>query len=126
MSDATGRWDIHVMELATGKRWIVSTEGGYSPIWTRDGSMIVYRSSQEQIRAVTVKTDPTFSTAPSHMAARTDPGRHARSYDVTRDGGQILVGTADIFGDDSTKETRPRITVTLNWFEELNRRVPAR
>jgi serine/threonine-protein kinase len=124
-SDATGRWDIHVMEIATGKRWIVSTETGYDPTWTRDGSRIAYRTSQEEIRAVTVRTDPAFAADPSELMTVTDPSRHAREYDVSRDGQRVLVGTADIFGGDFTKETRPRITVVLNWFEELKRRVPA-
>ena len=30
-SDETGRWDIHVAEIATGRRWIVSSDECYSP-----------------------------------------------------------------------------------------------
>jgi len=124
VSDATDRWDIHVMEIATGKRWIVSNESGYDPTWTRDGSRITYRTNQEVLRAVAVRTEGTFSAGSSEIAAQTDPSRHAREYDVSRDSKRVLIGTADIYGGNSAKETRPRVSVVLNWFEELERQVP--
>jgi serine/threonine protein kinase len=40
-SDETGRWDIHVMEIASKRRSIISSVEGHFPIRTRDGNRIL-------------------------------------------------------------------------------------
>ena len=55
------------------------------------------------------------------MEYRLDASRHGRVYDMTSDGNRALVGTTERADPDT--ETRPRITVQTNWFEQLERRV---
>jgi serine/threonine protein kinase len=119
-SDETGRWDIHVMEIATGRRWIVSSEG-YSPFWTHDGKRIMYMSDSEQFLGIDVETDPQFKASEPALAVRLDSRIGGQAFDVTHDGGQILVGAED--SSDELAETRPRVTVVLNWFDHLKDRV---
>jgi Tol biopolymer transport system component len=119
-SDETGQWDVHVLEIATGRRWVVSSVDGYSPFWTRDGERIMYMSGSESFMSVDVRTDPEFTATDAVLAVRIDTSRMGQTFDVTRDGGQVLV-TTDVVGDGSF-ETRPRVTVVMNFFAQLRAR----
>lgn len=58
-SDETGRPEVYARTFAgSGKRWRVSTDGGCTPVWRRDGSEIDYVAADEQITAVTVSPSP--------------------------------------------------------------------
>jgi serine/threonine protein kinase len=123
-SDETGRWDVHVLEIETGRRWIVTPEQGYDPRWARDGSRILYRTTTSQIKGVMVTMQPDFAVSDPFVAFETDLARHSRMFTTTRDGSRILLGNADVV-QETTAETRPRVTVVLNWFDELGSRAPA-
>jgi Tol biopolymer transport system component len=119
-SDETGQWDIHVLEIATGRRWVVSSVDGFSPFWTRDGARIMYMSGSESFMSVDVRTDPEFTATDAVLAVRIDTSRMGQTFDVTRDGSQVLV-TTDVVGDGSF-ETRPRVTVVMDFFGDLRAR----
>ena len=119
-SDETGRWDIHVAEISTGRRWIVSSDEGYFPFWTRDGKHIMYRVGSQASLSVGVTTEPQFSTTDSRPDFEFDAARQVQMFDVTRDGQCALIGARE--HQDSTAETRPRVVVVLNWFEKLAER----
>ena len=122
-SDETGRWDIHVMEIETGRRWIVTPDGGYSPTWTRDGKRILFfGGGTGGLFAVSVTTDPDFSAGEPQRVFLSDYRRYSQDYDVSADGRRLLIGATEV--DDTAVETRERITVVLDWFDELERRVP--
>jgi len=62
LSDESGRSEIYVRpfpEVNAGK-WLISASGGYSPLWSRDGRELFYRSGDATI-SVSVKTNQTFS-----------------------------------------------------------------
>ena len=120
-SDETGRWDIHVTEIATGRRWIVSSEEGYFPFWTRDGRHIMYRVGSRGSLSLDVTTAPQFSTTTPVSLFEFDAARQVQMFDITRDGQQALIGARE--HQDSSAETRPRVVVVLNWFEKLAERV---
>ena len=121
-SDETGRWDIHVLEIATGRRWIVSAVSGFSPVWTRDGKSIIYLGSADEMYRVAVNIVPEFTASDPELAFTIDLGRYGRNFDLTADGSRLLIGNSEA-EDDETVETRPRVTVVLNWFDELARRM---
>jgi Tol biopolymer transport system component len=55
-SDETGRQEIYVRTFPdSGRRWTVSTDGGHSPAWRRDGGEIYYVDAEERLTAVTVR-----------------------------------------------------------------------
>jgi serine/threonine protein kinase len=120
-SDETGRWDIHVAEISTGRRWIVSSEEGFFPYWTRDGKYIMYRAGSLGSLGLEVTTTPQFSTTTPVSLFEFDAARQVQMFDVTRDGQQALIGARE--HQDSSAETRPRVVVVLNWFEKLAGRV---
>lgn len=116
-SDETGRWDIHVKEIDTGRRWIVSSDEGFFPFWTRDGKHIIYRSDSQVTISLDVATAPLFATTPTAQTFDFDATRQVQMFDVTRDGQRVLIGAREHL--DSAAETRPRVVVVLNWFEKL-------
>jgi len=120
-SDETGRWDVHVTEIATGRRWIVSSEEGYFPFWTRDGKHIMYRVGSQASLSVGVTTEPEFSTTDPIPLFEFDAARQVQMFDITRDGQYALIGARE--HQDSNAETRPRVVVDLNWFDKLPERV---
>ena len=120
-SDETGRWDVHVIELATGRRWIVSTGDAYTPLWSRDGRHILFVSGEE-LMSVTVSTEPEFSASEPVAAFRQDVRRHGQTYDTTADGSRMLIGSVEETAD-RTQENRARVMVVLNWTAELARRL---
>jgi Tol biopolymer transport system component len=116
-SDETGRWDIHVTEIATGRRWIVSSVEGFFPFWTRDGNHIMYRVGSQGSLSLDVTTAPQFSTTTPVPVFEFDAARQVQMFDVTSDGQQALIGARE--HQDSSAETRPRVVVDLNWFAKL-------
>ena len=119
-SDETGRWDIHVKEIATGRSWTISAEPGYSPIWTRNGKRINYLSNSSLMQGIDVTTEPEFSAGDPDESFTMELDRHGRTFDVTADGSKLLIGI--VREEDQAVETRERVSVVLAWFTELEQR----
>jgi len=119
-SNETGRWDIYVMEIESRRRWLVSSVSGFFPIWTRDGNRIFYSASGSQYQ-LDVGTSPDFSFGEELLLFEWDRIRaDAVSMDATHDGERLLISYNE--DEDDTTEARPRITVDLNWFDEIEQR----
>ena len=94
------------------------------PVWTADGKELLFLSAG-RLMSSAISTSPTFKAGPPQVLfdARydeEDPGSpgHA-SYDVTPDGARFVFVDA---GDQRPRESAMHVVV--NWFEELQRRVP--
>jgi hypothetical protein len=77
--------------------------------------------------SVPITTKPTFSFGDAKLIPRlfmNAPPTAQRTYDVARDGTRFLALRTDV-GPDGLPMS-PQIQVVLNWFEELNARVPVR
>jgi Tol biopolymer transport system component len=118
-SDESGRWEVYV-EPYPGPRpkVMVSTEGGFQPVWSRDGKELYYRS-EDKVMGATFETEPEFKVTrieqlfEGQYLCRVD---HT-DYDVAPNGCFIMIREPE--------ESAPLgINVTLNWFEELKRLVP--
>ncbi len=121
-SDETGNLRIHVREIETGRRRTISTGLGTYPVWSRDGTEIIYRSGSGQRSVVEVTREPELSfSAPRPLF---EVANFDAQSDVTADGqrflGRLLVESVETEGEPATL----RINVVLNWFEELKQRVP--
>jgi serine/threonine-protein kinase len=114
-SDVSGRYEVHVRELAgEGRTWKVSAEGGEEPQWSTDGSALFYRNGTVWME-VPVTTKPTFSPGRPREALR---GPYLNviglSYRVSADGQRFLViRTAETDGLART------VNVISNWTSEL-------
>jgi serine/threonine protein kinase len=118
-SDETGNYQIYVRafsadgKLAPDKK-VISTTGGTSPVWRRDGSELFFIAADGQMMAASVKTGgaefefaapkPLFKTRTMSLE-----GGIYHEYDVSPDGQRFLIGT--LVGD--TKAPTP--TVIMNW-----------
>jgi Tol biopolymer transport system component len=111
----------------TGAKYLVSA--GNSPVWSPDGKQLFYLGTERnaaQIISVDVQTQPSFgvrNAMPLPIEGVTAFG--PRPYDITPDGKSFVV----IFPNPRPipdKVPPEQINVTLNWFEELLRRVPTK
>ena len=123
-SDASGQAEVYVRPFpnVNDGPWLISTGGGTKPMWGPYGHELFFRS-ESSVVAVPIQTEPTFTPGtpqllfdgPYWFAA---PGR---GYDITPDGKRFLIIKAQSVNEDAAPS---RITVVLNWFQELTERVP--
>ncbi|UCC99508.1 MAG: PD40 domain-containing protein, partial [Phycisphaerales bacterium] len=125
VSEESGQPEIYVWEYPDGGHWeMVSTDGGtgINPAWKRDGDgQELYYINDNQMMTVTVTSEPNFVVgAPEPLFKLPDgivPGTYlGRNYDVSDDGRFLMMKWSD--------NTRERLIVVRNWFEELKRLAP--
>jgi Tol biopolymer transport system component len=128
-SDRTGQFEIHARSLDNidAGEWPISRQGGISPRWSADGNEIFYwrdNGTTASIMAVRVAPSSTFQTEGPPIELFTGsfaaPGwQWDPHFDVARDGRFLMMKAHG-------RPNRPQITIVLNWFEELKRRVPTK
>ena len=122
-SNESGREEVYVRpfpEVGAG-RWQVSTGGGRTPLWSRNGKELFYLSPSNSIMGVQVEPGPLWrSSTPAQILQ----GQYfeagvgsPRTIDVAPDGRFLVIKQ----GGDSAPQS---LVVVQNWFEELKRRVP--
>jgi Tol biopolymer transport system component len=116
------RSEVYVRTLHGGAPRQISANGGSHARWSRDGREVFYLRAGGYMMSVPVNLTPalTFGKPVTLFQGRyVATGLGPPSYDVTSDGQRFLMVKP------SPEELAPgRIHVVLNWFEELNRRVP--
>jgi serine/threonine-protein kinase len=118
-SNESGRREIYVRPFPQrGGRWQVSTDGGSEPLWMHSGDELVYRSLDDDLVSVEVRTEPTFSVGARRVLFdaseyERDMGGHV-PYDITPDDQTFVF----IKQEGGSRD----VIVVLNWFEELLRR----
>jgi serine/threonine-protein kinase len=106
-SSDTGRWQVYVQRLSDGRRVLVSTSGGDHPVWSRDGTFVLYRTEGGLERANV-----------------SDAADGPRVGDITRLGTQKAVWIAGVAPDgriliDPRGSSSPTRAVTaLGWARE--------
>jgi len=131
VSAESGQPELFVQPFPpTGAKYQITTTGAISPLWSPDGKQIFYivaSGDTLQLSSVDVHTQPTFGFAnPTTLPIdKTAPrGNLVRPYDITPDGKQLLIVYRDSNAPDKPAQTQIRIT--LNWFSELQQRVPVK
>jgi Tol biopolymer transport system component len=127
LSDDGGTYEVYVQSFnAEGKlgtdRKRISTNGGLSPVWGRNGKELFYVSEDGMMMVVGINLTATEVqiTAPPKALFKTRMLAVASSsiyqeFDVTADGQRFLIGT--LIGE--TKSPRPKII--LNWHAALKK-----
>jgi Tol biopolymer transport system component len=129
-----GRFEVYVRPFpdVDRGRWQVSTSGGDSPLWSRDGRELFYRSG-DAVMAVSVKADAGFSPGtpkPLFRGAYVSFDLHVgrpdlNPWDISPDGKRFLMmKEAAPTGKPAAAESPRKINIVMNWLEELKQRVP--
>jgi eukaryotic-like serine/threonine-protein kinase len=113
VSDESGLFEVYVQSYpASSAKRRISTNGGRSPAWRKDGKELFYVAPDNRIMSVDIKTEPEFEASlpkvlfRTRMPALTEARNH---YVVTSDGQRFLVNTI------SEESTSAPISVLVNW-----------
>ncbi len=126
-SDESGQFEVYVRpypDTNAGGRWQISSRGGRQAVWSHDGHELFYRDFEGALMKVAVTLEPTFAPGPAEKLFQRDEYAGAgargggRTYDISPD------ATRFIMLKNHPGRTEPRLVVVLNWFSELERRVP--
>ena len=131
-SNSSGRFEIYVRPFpnAGGGQWQVSTGGGTTPLWARNGKELFYVGPDGALLRVLVEASS--ATWNAGTPAKLLEGRYftagggetlGRTYDASPDGQRFLMIKAP--GADATAAP-PSIIVVQHWDEELKRLVPTK
>ena len=123
-TDESGEFEVLVRPASgSGGQWQVSTGAGLLPRWSRDGKQLFYRIGRK-LWVVDVEASDDASAfragTPRLLFDDFDRSRMTSGYDVAPDGKAVLAPL-------SIQEDAPldRITVLVNWLDEVERIVPA-
>ena len=104
-SDESGTAEIYVQPFpGPGRRWQLSTGGGFFPVWSRDGSEIFFRDGQGRLSHVAVTAGADFDAGvPEALFPLADRDRqlgaqvrrHARRPALPGAGPHLRGGQAD-------------------------------
>ncbi|MCH7876484.1 MAG: serine/threonine-protein kinase [Gemmatimonadetes bacterium] len=118
VSNESGRDEVYVRPLPGpgGKRQI-STDGGTEPLWSLDGTELLYRGNDGNLYAVAIRTTPALSVGQRTVLFEDQHVRQSQhtNYDLNpRDGRFVMIkGSAE----------PTNLVVVLNWYEELRARM---
>ena len=129
-SNESGRREVYLRPFpGPGGKWQISSEGGLSPLWARNGKQLFYRredASGQQVWAVDVQGGPAFNPGKPRLLfnlhkVRAEGGEQHGCWDISLDGRRFLMVKLE------ERESRPLTEMILvqNWFDELRRLAPA-
>ncbi len=119
-SDASGRDEVYVRRLeGEGQVWRVSTDGGSTPLWRRDGRELFYVDQASRIVAVTTSLGASFSSGDPVVLFRSNLDESGgRQYDVSADGQRFLLNRR------AATATKP-IVVVRDWGPKIEKMLGA-
>ena len=116
----SGAMEVYVQPFpGPGGKIRISTNGGESPRWSRNGKELFYWCylPEKQLMDAEVQTAPVFRAGISQPLFKSQAGT---TWDVAPDGKRFLIELPQR-GVESRK-----LQAVVNWFEELRRRVPVK
>jgi serine/threonine-protein kinase len=108
-------------------KWQISTDGGVKPVWARNGQEVFYLGLPPDSRFMSVQVRTTDTLIAGNATKLFDARDYyqsppGRTYDVSPDGQRVLM----IKGTQPSESRPARAILILNWFTELQQRVPTR
>ena len=126
-SNETDRPEVYVRPFPEAEpAYRVSTDGGGSSLWSRDGRQLFYLAAGDEgkrkVMVVDVSRGPTFVRSSPRLLFEREFSTTVpiRGYDITPDGQRFVITIRQPF----ESETVTRINVVQNWVAELKARVP--
>jgi len=122
-SDESGRFEVFVRPFpdAQSGKWQVSTAGGSSPLWSRQGDELFYVDAANDMQAVKVATKATFGILTRQRLFSTTGylgSAWAQAYDVTPDGRRFAM----LHIGSSTGDATVSLVLVENFIAELRQR----
>ncbi len=109
-------------DVDAGGQWQISAGGGLQPLWGPDGRELIYRGLNGSVMAVAVETDPSFRPGnPEPLFTENYVIGFGHTYDISPDGQRFLMLKESGQADGANAR---ELVVILNWFTELQARVP--
>ncbi|MSV34782.1 MAG: serine/threonine-protein kinase [Bryobacterales bacterium] len=126
-SFATGASEVYVQPFpGPGGKWLISTGGGRHPIWSRNGRELFYQAQDFRIMVVTYSAKgDSFAADKARPWAETQilaPNALYWNLDLAPDGKRFVVAPRrEATGG---QKGSVHVTVLLNFFDQLRRKVP--
>ncbi len=126
-SDESGRFEVYVKPFpGPGGKWQISTDGGLYPLWGPDGGELFYRSLEGDRMLVvpyTVDGESFRAGRPRELFQGQFASRRVPDADIAPDGKRFVMLQSEGAAEAEAEPTK--LIFVLNWFEEINRLVPA-
>ena len=118
-SDESRSTEIYVRKFpGTGGKWQISTGGGDSPVWSKNGHELFYRTREGIMAAsYTVNGEAFVAGKPRLWAAKKDLGRF---FDPSPDGKRFAI----VQDEAPDQRSSNHVTFLQNFHDELRRRAP--
>jgi Tol biopolymer transport system component len=117
-SDESGRFEVYIQPFPlSGEKWVISSGGGYLPLWREDGKELFYLTTEGKMMSAEITRDGSFEGVVSKPLFQTEIRRApGYPYAVTADGSRFLVNTP-------AEAARPvPMIVVLNWTATLKQK----
>jgi len=131
LSDASGKYEVYVRAFpppASGQasQWQISNRGGTitpagRPVWSRSGSELIYQAG-DQLMSVSYSVNGDSFVAEKPRVWIDKLG--GTQWDLAPDGKRVA-GITPAAGAEAPKPEH-EVTILLNFFDELRRRVPVK
>jgi Tol biopolymer transport system component len=129
----SGRAEVYVQPFrGSGRRELVSIDGGSQPVWARNGRELFYRVTQGpgrpmRMMVVDVRLGDVFTAKRPRVlweatGARYPGGTGGRTYDVDPDGRRFLMIQQR---DPVSPPPITHVVLVQNWLDELKRLAPS-
>ena len=108
-----------------GRKWQVSTNRGRFPVWSRDGKELLFLARDDRVVGVSYKAEGAVFTAGRPEVWSPTPISATSMYwnfDPAPDGKHIVTSPEVVKASDERGSVH--VTVLLNFFDELKRRLP--
>jgi Tol biopolymer transport system component len=110
-SNQSGRDEVYVQAFPEGgRRWQVSTGGGTSPVWARNGEEMFYRRG-DTVMAASIEHGVAFRSGTPRVVFKTEL---VGPVDVGRDGRLLMI-------EPEKEDVITELSIIVNWFGELKR-----
>ncbi len=124
-SNESGTYEIYVRPFpGPGGRWQISSGGGRTPLWTKDGRELFYEALDHRVMAVSYRASgDTFTTTKPRVWSEVRlTSSNLATFDITPDGKHIVA----VLPEGAEEKPKPdnHLTVLLNFTDELRRKVP--
>ena len=115
-SDESGRDEIYMTRFPSGEgKWLISTNGGIEPLWSADGTEILYLEGGALMTVPVTTADGVTVGKPERLFVANEAGVDlARGFDLSADGQSILAVQVDR-GSGSPNDA---LIVVQNWYAE--------